>query len=263
MGPHRTGARELTLKIKQVSTQIRPEYWKWSAWIEGTEKELDGIQQVKWILHPTFVNPVRASKSRSTKFLLETAGWGEFQLKGEVTPKVGKVKQLSRWVKLERTLSVAATEHIASFADDKISPSRRSAFVSYTRDSGKLMRDITEALHNRGIEPTIDADVPTGLELKRWITEEIHASDAVLVLISHDIDIWQRSEIESRVKTEKPLFLIATETLKNGTKELIEQYKGPNIHLIYFYMERNVQELADKVQSFLQAGGSTGKTAQP
>jgi len=91
----------LTIKIAQDSKQTRPEYWRWSATIEGTEQELDAVQQVTWLLHPTFVNPVRTSTSRATKFRLETAGWGEFQLKAKVKLKTGKVHNLSHWVKLE------------------------------------------------------------------------------------------------------------------------------------------------------------------
>jgi galactokinase len=228
VGSCRLGEGALTLKIAQDSNQTRPDYWKWSAWIDGAEEELDAIEQVTWLLHPTFVDPVRTSTSRSTNFRLETAGWGEFQLKTKVKLKAGNVQDLTHWVRLVRTLPVATKEHAAT-SKDEASPPRLSAFVSYTRENVVLMREITEALVDHGIDPSIDADVPSGAEFRRWVAERISMSDAVVALISDNIDVSQESEIKLGLKTKKPVFMISTAPLSPETMKLVRSYDLVNV----------------------------------
>jgi transcription initiation factor IIF auxiliary subunit len=65
-------------------------------------EELDQIDHVIYILHPTFPNPVREVKNRSTKFRLDTAGWGVFLIRATVKQKSGKEISLTHYLKLER-----------------------------------------------------------------------------------------------------------------------------------------------------------------
>ena len=78
------------LKIAQDFTYEGDDWWKWWIWIDGTETELDRISEVIYTLHPTFPDPVRTVRDRSTKFRLETAGWGTFRILAKVVPKSGK-----------------------------------------------------------------------------------------------------------------------------------------------------------------------------
>lgn len=82
------------LTIAQSSKYRGNDYWDWSVWIEGAPTALRAIRQVTWMLHPSFPNPSVVSTNPSTKFRLDTAGWGTFELFAEVSPKRGKPYQL-------------------------------------------------------------------------------------------------------------------------------------------------------------------------
>jgi NTE family protein len=70
----------MAFRIAQEYEYQGGDYWKWSVWIEASEEELDQIENVEYTLHPTFPDPVRVVADRSSKFKLETAGWGVFRL---------------------------------------------------------------------------------------------------------------------------------------------------------------------------------------
>ena len=77
----------MPLSIRQDSTYIGGDRWKWSVWLEGASEELDTIDHVMYILDPTFHDPVREIKDRSTKFRLQTSGWGTFTIRAKVEHK--------------------------------------------------------------------------------------------------------------------------------------------------------------------------------
>jgi transcription initiation factor IIF auxiliary subunit len=91
----------MTLRIEQGFKYQGEDWWKWWIWIEGSEAELDQVDHVVYMLHPTFPNPVRTIKERSTKFRLETAGWGVFLIRAKVMLKQGKEISLSHQLVLE------------------------------------------------------------------------------------------------------------------------------------------------------------------
>ena len=91
----------MAIKIEQGYNYQGEDYWNWWIWINGSEEELDQIDSVTYILHPTFPNPVRDVKNRSTKFLLQTSGWGVFLIRAKVKYKNGKEIPLTHNLRLE------------------------------------------------------------------------------------------------------------------------------------------------------------------
>jgi len=77
------------------------DWWKWWVWIEGPDEELDQIDQVVYILHPTFSNPVRTCSDRASKFRLDTFGWGTFTIYAKVVRKNGTQLKLQHDLVLE------------------------------------------------------------------------------------------------------------------------------------------------------------------
>ena len=77
------------------------DWWKWAVWIEGSGAALDLIDYVEWTLHPTFPNPIRKISDRASKFRLNTAGWGVFQITARVQFKDGKQTKLQHYLKLQ------------------------------------------------------------------------------------------------------------------------------------------------------------------
>jgi transcription initiation factor IIF auxiliary subunit len=77
------------------------ESWRWGAFVDGDEQDLDRIQYVEYVLHPTFVNPIRTVSDRTTKFRMETAGWGTFVLRARALMKDGSIVKLKHKIQLE------------------------------------------------------------------------------------------------------------------------------------------------------------------
>ncbi len=69
-------------------------------WIEGTG-ELVQVDHVKYVLHPTFPDPVQVITNPNGGFVLKTGGWGEFNLKAFVYMKDSSEKKLNHEVQLK------------------------------------------------------------------------------------------------------------------------------------------------------------------
>jgi len=80
----------MALSIEQDAHYVGKDRWEWSVWLEGTPEELDDVGRVVYILHPTFRNPVREVEDRSTKFRLETSGWGTFTIRARAVHSDGR-----------------------------------------------------------------------------------------------------------------------------------------------------------------------------
>jgi transcription initiation factor IIF auxiliary subunit len=91
----------MATRIEQGFKYQGDDYWDWWIWIEGTSQELDQIDRVIYILHPTFPSPVREVKDRSTKFRLKASGWGVFLIRATVKYKNGKEASLTHYLRLE------------------------------------------------------------------------------------------------------------------------------------------------------------------
>ena len=80
----------MALSIRQSEKYIGNDRWAWSVWLEGSSEDLDNVEQVTYILHPTFHDPVRSVRDRSSCFRLETSGWGTFTLHAKIVHKDGR-----------------------------------------------------------------------------------------------------------------------------------------------------------------------------
>ena len=80
----------MALKLEQDFEYKGSDWWGWSVWIDATDEELDEIEYVEYTLHPTFPKPVREISDRSTKFRLETSGWGNFTIYAKAFLKNGE-----------------------------------------------------------------------------------------------------------------------------------------------------------------------------
>jgi transcription initiation factor IIF auxiliary subunit len=74
----------MSLSIEQSQEYLGSDRWRWSVWLDGTREEIDSVDHVTYILHPTFHNPVRRITDRTTNFRLDTSGWGGFTIYAKV-----------------------------------------------------------------------------------------------------------------------------------------------------------------------------------
>jgi len=95
-------------KIAQDSKYVDDDWWNWSIWVEGNEKDLDEITCVVYTLHSTFKNPVRKVEDRESKFKLESDGWGVFTIYARIFLKDDKE------ISLEHELSLSYPDGTAN-----------------------------------------------------------------------------------------------------------------------------------------------------
>jgi hypothetical protein len=88
------------IKMNNSSTSQGGDRWKWSVWIDGDGEQLDQIDRVEYVLHPTFPQPVRTVSDRHTNFRLDSQGWGEFMVHAKAVTKNGETLPLNHWLKL-------------------------------------------------------------------------------------------------------------------------------------------------------------------
>ena len=90
----------MALSIQQEAHYLDHDYWRWSVWLEGTPRELDDVERVVYILHPTFHDPVREVTDRASKFRLDTAGWGTFTIRAKAFHRDGRETALKHDLEL-------------------------------------------------------------------------------------------------------------------------------------------------------------------
>jgi len=101
----------MSLKIKNNWNYIGDDRWDWEAFIDDNDTgELDDIKFVEYVLHPTFINPIRKSYDRQNKFMIDTNGWGTFILKAFVFKNDGTKVKLEHLIKLEYDPKKGTTE---------------------------------------------------------------------------------------------------------------------------------------------------------
>ena len=88
------------LSIEQGAEYAGHDRWNWWVWLEGTPAELDEIERVVYVLHPSFHNPVREVDDRPSKFRLETSGWGTFTIHAKAFHRDGRETPLEHYLSL-------------------------------------------------------------------------------------------------------------------------------------------------------------------
>lgn len=90
------------MKLKNNYKYIGDDRWDWELYIDSNNpEELSSIREVKYILHPTFKNPVRTVKKEEGGFRLKSNGWGTFETKAMVYLNNGEKLSLKHDLELQ------------------------------------------------------------------------------------------------------------------------------------------------------------------
>jgi len=87
---------------RQINSGGDTDQYQWRVFVKDTESVLDSIERVTYLLHPTFVNPLRVIKDRENKFELVSIGWGEFEIEITIKFKEGNETKQVYSVDLEK-----------------------------------------------------------------------------------------------------------------------------------------------------------------
>ena len=88
------------MKIAQSQHYEGDDWWVWKVWINAESAELRKVRSVTWHLHPTFEPKDIEIDDRSSKFALETSGWGTFRVRATVELDDGTTRKLSHELEL-------------------------------------------------------------------------------------------------------------------------------------------------------------------
>jgi transcription initiation factor IIF auxiliary subunit len=79
----------MTFAVAQSEHYLGSKRWEWSAWIDATPEDLEQLNEVRWVLHPTFSPSTVVVTDHASKFMLSTSGWGTFLLRAELRFRQG------------------------------------------------------------------------------------------------------------------------------------------------------------------------------
>ena len=200
----------MKLEIRQQVTPHDEGWWDWSVWLDGPSDELDAVQDVVYILHPTFPNPVYEISDRNTNFRLDARGWGEFNIQIQVHLKDGAEIKLDHWLELDQ---VAPTRGEQLQATMMKRPRFRSKmehpllYLSSAMADMKFSFALKDALKDEGLEVIMNQDLDDDEPLEMLLATKQASFQAGLFVISdirnpsivHDYWVIRKSEISSLI----------------------------------------------------------------
>ena len=173
----------LRVRLKSEATPITEDWWSWKVWVDGTDEALDQIESVKYLLHPTFPDPIRVVEDRQSKFELSERGWVEFAITAHVSTKVGETISLEHWIDFKRP------------GETVESGRKPSVFLSFSATDRGMARILKTSLENQGIEVLSPEDLAPGDSWRSALTEGITRAQVVAFLISGELRGFAEREL--------------------------------------------------------------------
>jgi transcription initiation factor IIF auxiliary subunit len=92
----------VSLKLRSRWKYTGDDWWEWEAFLDDEGiGELAQVEYVKYVLNPTFADPVRQISDPIGGFALKTGGWGEFVLKAFVYMRGKREQKLTHEIELK------------------------------------------------------------------------------------------------------------------------------------------------------------------
>ncbi|MBQ0961729.1 TIR domain-containing protein [Ideonella sp. 4Y11] len=196
----------MTLRIAQDFQYVGNDYWKWRAWIEGDE--LGEVEQVVWILHPSFAKPRITVKTRDNGFRLDASGWGTFLLRAELSLQGGRTQALRHNLRLEYPDEEAAPMRSASAPR----PRAASVFLSYSSIDARAAARLRDGLTQAGVQVLDQTGVTPGEPWQEALANMIARADAVVTLVGDDdMSPWVSAEMSHALASDKPTLALFNE----------------------------------------------------
>lgn len=202
---------DTTLRLVNDSSVERDGWWHWSAWLEGPDRDLDMVNAVTYLLHPTFRPQRQTVVDRSTKFALKSSAWGEFLLAADVQLNSGDSVRLERWLELGPSSSDDSTS--------KKSPSPREPriYISGSLADSNLVQQLATALEQRGVLVSTHDSFEEGTALQAELKRALQASDAVIPIFSEPVSRWVVAEANEAVALGRDLMPLVVGSANSPT----------------------------------------------
>jgi hypothetical protein len=166
-------------------------WWEWSVWVEGSDAALALLASVRYVLHPTFRNPVRVVADRTSKFRLTSSGWGEFAIEAEVTRVDGRTFRLERWLDL-------------GFQQGREAADRKPrVFLSFGAADAPWARAVKEELTKQGVDVVSPQDKAAGTTITSAISDTLQGADLVAFMTSGELRGFAEVELDQALERNK------------------------------------------------------------
>jgi hypothetical protein len=183
----------LRVRLKNDAEPREADWWWWSVWLDGREEDLDKVKSVKYVLHPTFPDPVRVVTDRQSRFRLSALGWGEFSITAEVSTDTDESFSLERWI---------------TFKDPHAQESegrKPSVFLSYSATDRPLVKFLTDDLKRQGVDVVAPEDMIAGSSWSAAIGDLIRRAQVVAFLVSGELRGFAEQELALAQQGGKPV----------------------------------------------------------
>lgn len=175
----------MSLEIHQAVSLAGDGYWTWSVWIDGPDAELDQVQSVEWVLHPTFPKPTRRATQRQDKFRIEVSGWEAFEINAHVSTKDGREQHLKDQLRLDEPGGAPA---------EPPHEENPTVFVSAGVKDIPWEEAVRDALARRRIDVLTSNDVPGDAPVETGISATLDRADLVVGIFSDKSGPWAERE---------------------------------------------------------------------
>lgn len=200
-------------RIEQDFEYVGNDYWKWWAWVAAEDADLDAIEKVVWLLHPSFARSSVTVTDRASNFQLNTAGWGTFMLRAELHLKNGDKLPLRRNLRLAYPIPSAG--EAAASAPSRAStfePKPKSIFLSYSSLDARVAAKLRERLQSAGMQVLDQTQLGPGEPWQEASMAMITKADAVVSLIGdQEVSPFMGAEMGFAVASAKPTLALLTD----------------------------------------------------
>lgn len=214
----------MPLSVRQSSTYQGSDWWDWSVWIDGSQRELNRVESVIYKLHETFPEPLQTRSDRTDKFRLSSAGWGGFTIGVQVRTRDGETINFEHPLLLEYPKEAQSR----GLALEKHQP---RVFLSYAAADKKAAMALEKNLRSEGYAIVKSNDSGLGSTWRDSIFEAIKSADAVVMIASDATSDFVNSEIELARKLDRPVVPVITEVAEN-LPESIRDLEGIHVNRI-------------------------------
>ncbi len=186
------------------------DWWRWWVWIEGSEQDLNEVAYVEYTLHPTFPNPIKRVDDRSSKFRLDTSGWGEFLLRARL-----HMKGAAKDIQLSHSIELREPEKDAIPTSDKRKkrlPEDRpnQVILSFSVADADIADEVRQAFLAEGVtvkrpdEDEFVSSVPWEVIFENLLAE----ADALVAIFGSTRSSWVEREVEAARSKSVPVIPI-------------------------------------------------------
>lgn len=195
----------MNIELKQTSKYKGNDWWQWAIWLEGADSELDMIDFVIYTLHPTFPTPIRTIADRKSKFRLDSAGWGEFEIYLDLVMKSGEHLFLKHWLKLKHPIPHPA--FLKQMAKESLLEMAPAVFISGSMADISIIQALRDTLAEHGLDVLSLDNVQPGLPWEKSIQTMLQRAVAAVFVISEWSSPFAIKEIQAALDQKVGLII--------------------------------------------------------